>query len=120
MIAAIFFDFNGVIINDERLQMSAYQDVLKTHGIDLTEEGYFSALGMDDKTFVRTTFDRAGKELPEDTCCEILMAKTEIHRKLFGSELPFFPGVITFLKASSRHYQLGLVSMANHEEIGYV
>src|SRR6266498_3517931 len=28
MIQAIFFDFNGVIINDEPLQMAAYQDVL--------------------------------------------------------------------------------------------
>ena len=28
MIKAIFFDFNGVIIDDETIQMKAYQEVL--------------------------------------------------------------------------------------------
>jgi beta-phosphoglucomutase-like phosphatase (HAD superfamily) len=47
MIKAIFFDFNGVIIDDELLQMKAYEEVLREHGIALTKEWYFSALGMD-------------------------------------------------------------------------
>ena len=49
MIKAIFFDFNGVIIDDETIQMKAYQEVLRGHQIDLTEEWYFDALGMDDR-----------------------------------------------------------------------
>ena len=41
MIKAILMDFNGVIINDEPVQMRAYQAVLKGEGIDLTEDlGY--------------------------------------------------------------------------------
>ena len=35
-------------------------------------------------------------------------------------ELPLFPGVLTFLKAASREFELGLVSMANKTEVGYV
>src|SRR6185295_4759640 len=100
MIQAIFFDFNGVIIDDERLQMAAYQQVLKTYGIFLTEADYFSALGMDDKTFVRAAFDRTGKELLDATSLEILEAKSEIHRTLIEDELPLFPGVVNFLKAA--------------------
>ena len=34
MIKAIFFDFNGVIIDDETIQMKAYQEVLSGHEID--------------------------------------------------------------------------------------
>ena len=37
MIKAIFFDFNGVIIDDETIQMKAYQEVLRGHDINLTE-----------------------------------------------------------------------------------
>ena len=48
MIKAIFFDFNGVIIDDENIQMKAYQEILRGHGIELTEEWYLSALGMND------------------------------------------------------------------------
>ena len=39
---------------------------------------------------------------------------------MIEDELPLFPGVLTFLKAASRHFSLGLVSMANVDEIGYV
>ncbi len=59
MIQAIFFDFNGVIIDDEPLQMAAYKEVLHEQGIELTESDYYSALGMDDKTFVRANPDVA-------------------------------------------------------------
>ena len=120
MIQAIFFDFNGVVIDDEPLQMSAYQDVLREQGIELTENDYFSALGMDDETFVRAAFTRAQKPLTEATLKIMLEGKGVIHRKLIENELPLFPGVVTFLKATSRHYSLGLVSMATKREIQYV
>jgi HAD superfamily hydrolase (TIGR01509 family) len=119
MIEAIFFDFNGVVIDDERLQMAAYQHVLRGHGIDLTEEQYFAALGMDDRTFTRVALERAGR-LSDELTNAVLDAKKDAHRKMIEEELPFFPGVITFIKATSRHLSLGLVSMANTDEIDYV
>jgi len=120
MIQAIFFDFNGVIIDDERLQMAAYQEVLREHGIELTEDDYFNSLGMDDKTFVRAAFSRANKSLSEEVLQKTLVEKTAQHRKLIENDLPLFPGVVTFLKATARHYDLGLVSMANKAEVSYV
>jgi len=120
MIQAIFFDFNGVIIDDECLQMAAYQDVLREHEIELTEAEYFAALGMDDKTFVRTAFTRANKTLTDEELNSVLDGKGIRHRKLIEAELPLFPGVVTFLKAASRAFQLGIVSMASLNEIDYV
>lgn len=119
MIKAIFFDFNGVIIDDETIQMKAYQEVLGGYGITLTEELYFGALGMDDKTFVQSMFARAQKPLSDPQLREVFGAKTELHRQMI-EELPLFPGVLTFLKAASRKFQLGLVSMADLVEVGYV
>lgn len=120
MIQAVFFDFNGVIIDDEPLQLAAYKDVLGELGIELTEADYYAALGMDDKTFVRAAFERGKKTLPDDVLKRVLADKTVRHRQLIEDELPLFPGVVTFLKATSRHFSLGLVSMANQTEIGYV
>ena len=120
MIKAIFFDFNGVIIDDENIQMKAYQEVLRGHQIDLREEWYFDALGMDDKTFVQSMFQRAKKPLTDPVLETVLGAKTDLHRQMIADELPLFPGVLTFLKATSRHFSLGLVSMANKTEVGYV
>lgn len=120
MIQAIFFDFNGVIIDDEALQMEAYQGVLLEQGIELTEGDYYGALGMDDKTFVSAAFERAKKPLTNQTLKIVLEGKAVRHRKLIENELPLFFGIVTFLKAASRHYSLGLVSMANRDEIEYV
>jgi HAD superfamily hydrolase (TIGR01509 family) len=120
MLKAIFFDFNGVIIDDETIQMQAYREVLRGHDIDLTEELYFSALGMDDRTFVRAMFDEAQKPLNDSVLESVLDAKTIGHRNMIEDQLPLFPGIITFLKAASRHFSLGLVSMANKTEVGYV
>ena len=119
MIRAIFFDFNGVIIDDETIQMKAYQEVLSGHEIALTEELYFGALGMDDRTFVRSMFEHAKKPLSDPLLEEVLGAKTDLHRQMI-EELPLFPGVLNFLKSASRTFQLGLVSMANLDEVSYV
>ncbi len=88
MIQAIFFDFNGVIIDDERIHLTAYRDVLSAEGIPLSDEDYFASLGMDDAAFVRAAYKRAGKGLSEE--------------------------------ALSRHYDLGIVSMAERSEIEHV
>ena len=119
MIKAIFFDFNGVIIDDETIQMKAYQEVLRGHEIDLKEEWYMSALGMDDRTFVQAMFERAKKPLSNPVLETVLNAKVDLHREMIA-ELPLFPGVLTFIKASSRKFSIGLVSMANMAEVGYV
>jgi HAD superfamily hydrolase (TIGR01509 family) len=120
MIQAIFFDFNGVIIDDEPIQLKVYQEALSAEGVALTEEDYYSALGMDDVTFVRAAFKRAGKPLKDEIASALIERKTELHRKLIEDELPLFPGVVTFIKALSRHYPLGLVSMARRVEIEHV
>lgn len=120
MIQAIFFDFNGVIIDDEPVQLKAYQAALEDVGIGLTEEQYYAALGMDDRAFVGSAFARAGKDLQEEERQSIIERKSELHRERIKDKLPLFPGVITFLKATSRRYSLGLVSMARLKEIDYV
>ena len=120
MIEAILFDFNGVIINDELLQFKSAQEALRPRGITLTEEDYYASLGMDDKTFMREAYKRAGTALSDEVMQAVIEHKTELHRRLIEDELPLFPGVVTFIKAASRHYALGLVSMARRVEIDYV
>jgi beta-phosphoglucomutase len=120
MIQAIFFDFNGVIVNDEPLHLKAYQQALSEEGITLTEGQYMTMLGMDDVTFVRTAFGRAGKGLPDGDGRRVIAREYELHRKMIEEDLPLAPGVVTFIKATARRYQLGLVSMSTRYGIDYV
>jgi phosphoglycolate phosphatase/beta-phosphoglucomutase len=120
MIQAIFFDFNGVIINDERIHLRAYREVLQTHNVELNDEDYFKCLGMDDVAFTRAAFARAGREVDDETARSIIDREHETHRSLIESEVPFAPGVITFVKEATREFDLGIVSMAERSEIEHV
>jgi HAD superfamily hydrolase (TIGR01509 family) len=120
MIEAIFFDFNGVIIDDERIHLQAYRDVLKAEDVELTDEDYFASLGMDDVAFTRAAFARAGREVDPAKAREIIDREHRTHRSLIEENLPLAPGVVTFVKEAQRRYDLGIVSMAERQEIDHV
>ncbi|MBL8181847.1 MAG: HAD family phosphatase [Blastocatellia bacterium] len=120
MIKAILFDFNGVIIDDEPVQMRAYQEVLKEHGIDLSEEDYLASLGMDDHTFVRNAFKVKGLPEPNGKTDEIVDAKFAKWKESVTSKLPLFEGIENFVEKCSREFALGIVSMATRREIDHV
>ena len=113
-------DFNGVIINDEPVQMRAYQEILTGDGIDLTESDYLGCLGMDDRTFVAAAFERAGKKVDEAKIDAITKAKSAKWRELVSDDLPLFPGIVDFVDKMSREFSLGIVSMASRDEIEFV
>ena len=113
-------DFNGVIINDERVQMKAYQEVLKADGIDLTEEEYFSSLGMDDKTFVANAYARAGRSVEASQVEELIAAKSAKWKETVSADLPLFDGIPNFVEKMSREFTLGIVSMSRRHEIDLV
>jgi phosphoglycolate phosphatase/beta-phosphoglucomutase len=120
MIHAILFDFNGVIIDDERIHLKAYREVLLAESIPLTDEDYFASLGMDDAAFVRAAYARCGRTVSDDVMQRLIRREHELHREFITNDLPVPAGVVTFIKAAARRYQLGIVSMAERAEIDHV
>ncbi|MDQ6786887.1 MAG: HAD family phosphatase [Acidobacteriota bacterium] len=120
MIKGILLDFNGVIINDEPLQMRAYQEILKSEGIDLTEEEYLESLGMDDKALVESAHARLGREISPVNLQKLIDAKTEKWRGFVEREIPMFDGVENFVRKMEKDFALGIVSMARREEIDFI
>ena len=120
MIQALFFDFNGVIINDERIHLKAYREILTAEGVDLTDEDYFASLGMDDVAFVRAAYARGNKSPSDEKTRELIEREHARHRELIKEDLPVPPGVVDFIKAARRRYDLGIVSMAERSEIDHV
>lgn len=113
-------DFNGVIIDDEPVQMRAYQEVFKGEGIDLTEADYYASLGMDDRTFVAAAAKRAAKTFEDQKIAEIVDAKSARWKEMVAQELPLFDGITDFIEKMSRDFTLGIVSMARRHEIDFV
>ena len=120
MIQAIFFDFNGVIINDERIHLRAYRELFQEKGISLTDEEYYPCLGMDDVAFVRAAYARANRSVDDVTVREVIEREHALHRGFIKDDLPVSSGVIAFIKNCARHYDLGIASMAERSEIDHV
>ena len=120
MIQAILLDFNGVIIDDERIHLKAYREVLLAEEVPLTDEDYFASLGMDDEAFVRAAYARAGRPVSDDLMQALIKREHELHREFITNDLPVPEGAVTFIKSAARHCQLGIVSMAVRSEIDYV
>ena len=120
MTQAILFDFNGVIINDERIHLKAYGEVLAAESIELTDADYFASLGMDDVAFVRAAFSRVNKPLNDELMREVIEREHARHREIIKDDLPVPAGVVAFIKELARHYDLGIVSMAERSEIDHV
>ncbi len=113
-------DFNGVIIDDEPIQMRAYQEVLKADGIELTEGDYYSSLGMDDTTFVEAAYERAGKKAEASKVEDTITAKSAAWKAIVENKLPLFEGIEGFIEKMSREFTLGIVSMSRRREIDLV
>jgi HAD superfamily hydrolase (TIGR01509 family) len=120
MIKAILMDFNGVIINDEPIQHRAYREVFANFGIDVTDEMYYSRMGMDDKTFIHSIMDEAGQNVDDETVRGITESKTAHWRNIVAASIPLFDGVDGFIKKMARKFELGIVSMAKREEIDFI
>jgi len=120
MIQAILFDFNGVIIDDERIHLRAYREILLAESVPLTDEDYFALLGMDDEAFVRAAYASASRPLTDETMHGLIKREHELHREFIRNDLPVPEGVVTFIKSAARHYLLGIVSMAVRSEIDFV
>jgi HAD superfamily hydrolase (TIGR01509 family) len=113
-------DWNGVVINDEPIQMRIYQEILAKEGIALTDADYYSSLGMDDRRFVEAAYERAGQTPGANKVLEIIENKIELWRETVSEALPLFPGVENFIRKAANDFTLGLVSMCNHIEIDHV
>jgi beta-phosphoglucomutase len=120
MIKAILFDWNGVVIDDEQVQCDAYKEAMRPFGVELTDAGYYARMGMNDRAFIASVFDEAGKSGAETDVDSVVIAKTAKWRESINKRVPLFDGVENFIRKCAVEFDLGIVSMANRGEIDQV
>jgi len=113
-------DFNGVVIDDEPIQMRAYQELLAAEDIVLSDEQYYDCLGMDDKAFVAAAFARVGRTPEPNKILELTQRKTEKWRDLMANGIPLFENVDNFIRKMASEFSLGIVSMSGRPEIEFI
>lgn len=124
MLKAVFFDFNGVIVDDEPLHLELFRGVLREEGIALTEADYHTKyLGYDNrKCFIAALTDagRAPQAANETYVAELMARKMNYYLNAINERFLLFPGVIELAQKLAAAYPMAIVSGAMRDEIELV
>jgi HAD superfamily hydrolase (TIGR01509 family) len=116
---AVFFDFDGVIVNSEPLHYHAFHDVLAAEQIELSEAEYYRELiGVDDRGGFTHIFQKRGRPLDRQSLVRLVTLKSQAMMKMIQHRRPgALPGVEELVRGLRRHYPLAICSGAMREEI---
>lgn len=122
MTAAILFDFNGVIVDDEPQHCDALITTLAEYGCALDRETYYrDYLGFDDRECFRYAFAREGKSVDDRVVAQAIERKTLAYQQAVQESLRLVPGAADFVEAAALDgFQLAIVSGALRREIELV
>lgn len=121
MLRAIFFDFNGVISDDEHLHFAALKAVLEGEGVEISEGNYVTHfLGKDDRDCFREALKMRRPPLNGERLETLIQKKSEAYLRLVDKGLRIFPGVASFIQEAYCTCALAIASGALRREIEFV
>jgi beta-phosphoglucomutase len=113
-LAAVLFDFDGVIVDTEPLHCEAFRQVIEPLGLELPWATYQREyIGFDDRDTFRAIFRDTGRALSEETLPELIGAKAEAFSALAETRgVEPYPGVAHLIHALVGRVPLALCSGA--------
>jgi beta-phosphoglucomutase len=115
---AIVFDFDGVIVDSERLHLRAYQDILEREGVTLPANVYYERyLGYDDIGVFKAIGRDYGLAMARARIDELVQRKGERFEALSIAGEMLFPGAAEFIRAASAAVPVAIASGALTHEI---
>jgi phosphoglycolate phosphatase/beta-phosphoglucomutase len=120
VLRAILFDFNGVLLDDEPIHLSLFQQVLGEEGVEITREQYYGDyLALDDRACFTAALTASGNPPDAMRLARLITRKATYYRERIRREgHPFFPGAAELLTATAAAgHEMGLVSGALRQEI---
>ncbi len=114
----ILFDFNGVLIDDERVHARAMAEVLAPLGVALDEDEYFRELFVfDDRGAFTHVLTKHGRPAGPAEVDALVEAKRPVYLRRVATEATYFPGGAALVRASAARGVVGIVSGALRDEI---
>ncbi|HXW08925.1 MAG TPA: HAD family phosphatase [Vicinamibacterales bacterium] len=118
MIAAIVFDFDGVLADSEPLHLSAFQEVLASLGAALPREEYYADyLGFDDAGVFRAVAEARGLTVSTAGIQALVAEKARTMESLMGHVDVLYPGARDCVRRLASTWPLGIASGALRHEI---
>jgi beta-phosphoglucomutase len=114
----LLLDYNGVVVDDERIHFAALRDVLAVERVAVDEGAYFADfLGLEDRACIRIAFQRASRRLDAGALERLAARKAAWYADATRAGIPLVPGVQEFVRAAARFARVAVVSGALRREI---
>ena len=124
MIKAVIFDFNGIIIKDERIHQQLIEELLLEENLVIKPGEYQKiCLGRSDRACLQDLLAIRGRVVDEEYLTKLQRKKAQRYESQIEGleELPLYPGLNDLiLKILSSNLKLALVSGAIRQEIKLV
>jgi len=115
---AIFFDFDGVLVDSEPIHCDCWREVLAPLGVPVTWEVYSAhCVGAVDSQMIHVFAKLADPPADPAKLWEQYGLKRQRFRERMAEHAPFADGVADFLRELAADYRLGVVSSSSHAEI---
>ena len=117
--AAMVFDFDGVIVDSERLHHATMVEVMEGMGAEFSWEFYRDELmGRDDRGAFAYLLERAGREATPEAVKDLIDRKAVLFTALAAAgRVPGYPGAADFVRAVAERFPVGLCSGALRSDI---
>ncbi len=114
---AIFFDFDGVLLDTEPVHWACWSEMLATVGLTLTWEYYRDqCIGIDDRDMLRTMAKAAEPPRNWDDLWALYPAKKQLFQTRMTAP-PFEAALMAMLPELQGEYKLAVVSSSSASEI---
>ena len=99
---ALILDFDGVVVDSEPIHLTAFRQVLRPIGVELTTEAYYGKyLGYDDHDCFAAALRDNGLEYSETQIAEMTASKTKIVQRTFAESIKPLDGATELIRSLS-------------------
>lgn len=116
---ATFFDFNGVLVDDEHLHQQCFNDVLVSRGLSAVSEALYNEryLGFDDRGAFSAMLSDLGAPFTDALIDALIAQKAVEYERRAKAELRLFDGAASAVRAAAGAGPVVVVSGALRPEI---
>jgi beta-phosphoglucomutase len=117
MVRAVIFDFDGVLVDSERVQFEALRQALSEHGLTLSWDDYRAVgIGLPDREAVRLALERNGI-CDEALVTQVLERKTALYDAWLAERGRAVDGMADIVRALAQRFALAIASGAMRHQI---
>ncbi len=118
MLAAVIFDFDGIIVDTEPLHYKAFQEILVPRDLGYSWEEYLARyIGFDDRDAFREAFRAGGQTIADQELKELIEEKARAFQRTIATGVEPYPGVVELIRSIAGNLPLGLCSGALPSDI---